>query len=81
MPRVLSDIIAYLFSFSCILDGYRNSSAAVYFQERYVNSYGWVWYVIILAIFIGLHIIYLLVLQKMIWCTYDIEKIHVFYKV
>lgn len=37
--------------------------------------------VIILAIFIGLHIIYLLVLQKMIWCTYDIEKIHVFYKV
>lgn len=37
--------------------------------------------VIILAIFIGLHIIYLLVLQKTIWCTYDIEKIHVFYKV
>lgn len=37
--------------------------------------------VIILAIFIGLHIIYHLVLQKTIWCTYDIEKIHVFYKV
>lgn len=37
--------------------------------------------IIILAIFIGLHIIYLLVLQKTIWCTYDIEKIHVFYKV
>lgn len=37
--------------------------------------------VIILAIFIGLHIIYLLVLQKSIWCTYDSEKIHVFYKV
>lgn len=37
--------------------------------------------VIILAMFIGLHIIYHLVLQKTIWCTYDIKKIHVFYKV